>query len=95
MTAEIRRRIAALLAGIAGAFVALSVASWSRQDACLGAGGRWLATSRACDLPSGAAPLASPLRFYILGAAVGVVVAVVLWRTFTYFARRAAARRGS
>ncbi|HEX6533443.1 MAG TPA: hypothetical protein VF041_02530 [Gemmatimonadaceae bacterium] len=95
MNAETRRRLAALLAGIAGAYVALSVASWLRQDACLDAGGRWLAAARACELPGGAPPLPPPLRAYIVGAVVGIVVAVVLWRTFTFFARRGATRRAN
>jgi len=93
MTAETRRRLAALLSGIAGAFVALSVSLWLRQDACLDAGGRWLAMERTCELPAGTAPLASPVRSYILGAAAGLLVAGMLWRTFTYVANKAAARR--
>ncbi|HEY9427265.1 MAG TPA: hypothetical protein VIR34_08925 [Gemmatimonadaceae bacterium] len=93
MTTEIRRRLAALLSGIAGAFVALSASLWLRQDACLDAGGRWLAVERACELPAGASPLASPARFYILGAAAGLLVAGVLLLGFTFIADRAAARR--
>jgi hypothetical protein len=92
---DTRRRIAALLAGMAGAFIALSVSVWLRQDACLDAGGRWIAAARACDLPTGAPSLSSPARFYMVGAVAGVVVAAVLWRTYTFIAHRAAARRSS
>ena len=92
MTAENRRRLAALLSGIAGAYVALSVSLWLRQDVCLDSGGRWLAIERACELPAGTSPLDSSVRFYIVGAAAGLLVAGVLLRTFSFIAKRAAAR---
>lgn len=93
MTVETRRRLAALLSGIAGAFVALSVSLWLRQDACLDAGGRWVAIERACELPAGLASPTSPVRFYIVGAVAGLLVAVALVRTFSFIADRAATRR--
>ncbi|HEU6451302.1 MAG TPA: hypothetical protein VFT57_07760 [Gemmatimonadaceae bacterium] len=95
MTAEIRRHLAALLSGIAGAFVALSMSLWLRQDACLDAGGRWLAMERACELPAGLSSPSSPVRYYIAGAVAGLLVAGVLFRGFSFIADRAAARRSS
>ncbi len=95
MTPEIRRQLAALLSGIAGAFVALSVSLWLRQDACLDAGGRWVALERTCELPSGLSSPTSPVRSYIVGAIVGLLVAGVLFKGFNFIADRAAARRSS
>jgi hypothetical protein len=95
MTSDIRRRIAALLSGIAGAFVALSASLWLRQNACTDAGGSWLAAKQACELPAGASPLASPMRFHILGGLAGLLVAGILLLAFTYVADRAAARRSA
>ena len=95
MNAETRRRLAALLSGIAGAFVALSVSLWLRQDACLDAGGRWVAVERACELPAGASQLASPARSYIVGAVAGLLVAGMLLWAFSFIAGRAAARRST
>jgi hypothetical protein len=95
MNSETRRRLAALLSGIAGAFVALSVSLWLRQDACLGAGGRWVATERVCELPAGFSSPTSPARFYIVGAAAGLLVAGVLLLGFSFIANRVAARRSA
>jgi hypothetical protein len=95
MTAETRRRLAALLSGIAGAFVALSVSLWLRQDACLDAGGRWVAIERACELPAGLSSPTSPARFYIVGAAAGLLVAGLLLLGFSVIANRVAARRSA
>ena len=91
MTVETRRRLAALLTGIAGMLVALLSATWMRQDACLDAGGRWLATARTCELPAGTAAV-SPLRAYAIGAVAGLLTVGVLWRTFTFFTSRASRR---
>jgi hypothetical protein len=95
MIAETRRRLAALLSGIAGAFFALSLSMWLRQDACLTAGGRWVAIERACELPAGLSPPAFPVRFYIVCAAAGLLVAGVLLLGFNLIADRAAARRSA
>ena len=92
MTAQTRRSLAALLAGIAGMLMALLTATRLRQDACLDAGGRWLAAARSCELPAGAASAMSPLRGYTLGAVAGVLTAIVLWRMFTFFASRGVRR---
>ena len=89
MTVETRRRLAALLVGIAGTLTALLTATWLRQDACLDAGGQWLAATRLCELPPGAATGISSLRAYVVGAIGGVLTAIVLWRVFTFAASRA------
>jgi hypothetical protein len=93
MTSDTRRRLAALLSGIAGAFVALSMSVWLRQNACVDAGGTWLAVKRVCELPAGVSPLASPTRYHLLGGLAGVLVAGILLVAFSYVADRAAAGR--
>jgi hypothetical protein len=95
MTPETRRHLAALLSGIAGAYVALSVSLWLRQDACLDAGGQWVALERTCVLPAGLASPTSPARYYIVGAVAGLLVAGLLFRGFSFIAARAAARRST
>lgn len=95
MTSETRRRLAALLSGIAGAFVALSVSLWLRQDACLDAGGRWVAIERACELPADLSSPTSPARFYVVGAAAGLLVAGILLLGFSFITNRVAARRSA
>ncbi len=87
MTPDLRRGLAALLAGIAASLVGLMTASWLRQRACVGAGGDWLEGLRACALPGGL-PEPSPWRSSLAGAAAAVVTLVVLWRTYTFFADR-------
>ena len=94
MKAELRHRLALLLVGVAAALVGLSVATWVRRDDCLDAGGRWLAGPRACELAGGAAATMPSWRAYALGVVAGLLVAVVLWRTYTFFLVRAARRRG-
>ena len=94
MTAQLRRQLALVVIGVAAALVALLVATWLRQDACLEAGGRWLAATRTCELANGAVgPGLSAGRAYAVGAIVGVLAATVLWRTFTFFASRSTHRR--
>ena len=92
MNADTRRGLAAMLSGVAGAIVALTVASFLRQHACLDAGGRWVAATRTCELAAGAAPPTGATRAYLLGAVVGIVAAALLWRTYTFFVARATSR---
>lgn len=92
MNPETRRRLAAMLAGVAAALVALFASTWLRQDACLDAGGRWLDAARSCAMPAGASAGAATARAYALGALAGVVTAVVLWRTYTFFVARGGRR---
>jgi hypothetical protein len=93
MTSETRRRLAALFTGTAGTLTALLVATWLRQDACVDAGGRWLAAARMCELPSGASMAMSAGRAYAVGAVGGVLTAIVLWRVFTFAGRWGAPRK--
>ena len=92
ITAETRRRLAALLIGTAGMLLALLTATSLLQDACLDAGGRWLADARTCELPAGAAMATSPFRAYATGAVAGVLAAIMLWRIFTFAASRGVRR---
>lgn len=93
MNANTRRQLAALLCGTAAALVALAVATYLRERACVEAGGRWLAT-RQCELAAAGTPGGAPggARAYALGALAGLLTLVVLWRTFTFFAMRASRR---
>lgn len=93
MKPELRHRLALLLVGVAAALVGLSVATWVRRDDCLDAGGRWLAASRTCELAGGPAAAMPSWRAVALGAGAGLLAAVVLWRTYTFFVGRAARRR--
>jgi hypothetical protein len=88
MLSRYARQLAPLLIGVIATVSGLWAAQCSRADACRDAGGRWDAAARACEgAPSD--PGAIP---YAIGLAVGVVLLVVLWRTYTFFALRAAAR---
>lgn len=89
MSPEFRRHLVLIIVAAAGTFVALTVTTWLRQDACVDAGGRWEAASRACAVPAGSPAPTSGLH-YVLGGLAGLVAAFVLWRTFTFFARRGA-----
>lgn len=91
MTARLRRQLALILVGVAAAVVALSVATWLLGDACLDAGGRWLAATRSCD--AAAVDRAARVRAHAAGVVAGVLAATVLWRTFTFFGSRAGRRR--
>lgn len=93
MTASTRYRLAMVLVGIAGAYAALSVATWIRQDACLDAGGQWDVATRTCELLDTTASRPSAVAAYVIGALAGLVLAVVLWRTFTFFTLRAKRRQ--
>lgn len=88
MNAQTRRNLATVLVGVAGSLVALAVITYLKQDACLDAGGRWDAATRACVLPGGSPRAATSAWSYLTGIVAGVVVAIVLWRAFTFFATR-------
>jgi hypothetical protein len=87
MTPELRRGLAALLAGTAASLAALLVVTLMRARACAGAGGEWMEGVRRCAMPGGA-PEPSSWQGVVVGAIVGIATLVVLWRTFTYFADR-------
>lgn len=74
-----------MLIGLAATLVGLLVATALRQKACVEAGGRWL-VERRCEIAGGAEP--GMVRSYALGALAGVLAALMLWRTFTFFAGR-------
>lgn len=93
MTPQLRRSLAALLAGVAGSLIALTTAAWIRRDACLDSGGRWLDAARRCEWAAGAAAGPDPqARAYLVGALVGLAAAAMLWRIYTYVSSRG--RRG-
>ena len=80
-----------MLAGIAAMLVALSLATYLRQDACLDAGGQWSAVARTCELAAGR-EMPGPTGAYLAGTAAGFITLVVLWRTYTFVVNRAAER---
>jgi len=90
MTSDTRRSLALLLVGLGAMLIGLSAATAVMRDACLDAGGRWLET-RTCEAAT--TPLPAPGRAYLIGAVVGIVAGVVLWRIYTFYAARA--RRGA
>ena len=92
MTPQLRRQLVLLVVGITAAIVALIASTWVRQDACLGAGGRWLVETETCELAGGAMPQGSTVRAYLLGALIGLLAGTMLWRVYTYFASRATPR---
>lgn len=89
MSPDVRRGLAAVLAGTAASLAALLVASWMRARACTGAGGEWMDGVRRCAMPGGVAE-PTTWRSSLVGALVGVATLVLLWRTFTFFAERRA-----
>ena len=80
-----------MLMGVAAALIALTVVSILQGRACREAGGHWIASARHCENPLRGAP--SEWSAWLLGALAGAATLVVLWRTWTFFATRAA-RRG-
>lgn len=87
MTPDLRRRLAALLAGVAGTLVALLSATLLRARACREVGGSWVDAGRRCALPAGGVE-PSTTTAYLLGALAGLAAMLVLWRTYTFFALR-------
>lgn len=85
MNASNRRRLLILLVGIVVTLVALLVTSSIQADACLDAGGRWLA-SRRCEAPSRQLPGSG--RAYLAGGVTGLLTLAFLWRALTFFGRR-------
>lgn len=92
MTPSLPRRLVPLLIGVIASLSALWTADALRADACLDAGGRWDAGTRACAAAAGRAAPALGARPYAVAALVGVALLVVLWRTYTFFLTRAARR---
>ena len=91
MSSQLRRSLAAMLAGIAAMLVALSLATYLRQDACLDAGGQWSAVARTCELAAGR-EMPGPTGAYLAGTAAGFITLMVLWRTYLFVVKRAAER---
>jgi hypothetical protein len=79
------QRLAPLLIGVIASVSGLWAADALRADACADAGGRWDAAARLCapGAPGTPAPAlgARPLALAALAAAV---IAVVLWRAYTF-----------
>ena len=89
MSPELRRGLAALLAGTAASLAALLATTAMRARACADAGGEWMEGVRRCAMPGGAAE-PSMSRSALVGALVGLATLVTLWRTYTFFAARRA-----
>ncbi len=95
MNPTLRRNLVTLLTGTAATLAALLGATWLQSDACRDRGGRWADATRTCDLPAGAEAMPPAWRAYAIGALAGLLVATVLWRTYTFFALRGARRAGA
>jgi hypothetical protein len=94
MNAQTKRSLATMLTGLIATLAALLVAQVLRQRACTGATGRWDAAARSCVLPSGATPSwLGGTGAYVVAAVAGVLLAVMLWRTYTFFATGGGGRR--
>ena len=89
LSPELRRGLAALLAGTAASLAALLATTVMRARACADAGGEWMEGVRRCAMPGGA-PEPAMSRSALVGAVVGVATLVTLWRTYTFFAARRA-----
>jgi hypothetical protein len=94
MNAQTKRSLATMLTGLIATLAALLVAEVLRQRGCTGAGGRWDAAARGCVLPSGATlPWLGGVGAWMVAAVVGLLLAVMLWRTYTFFATGGGGRR--
>lgn len=87
MTPELRRGLAALLAGVAASLAALLTSTTLRARACTSAGGQWADAARTCTLPPGVQPPAT-WGSSLAAAIVGVMTLTLLWRTYSFFAGR-------
>ena len=94
MNSQTKRSLATMLTGLIATLGALLVAEVLRQRACTDAGGRWDTAARGCVLPSGVQPSwLGGTGAYVVAAVGGVLLAVMLWRTYTFFATGAGGRR--
>jgi hypothetical protein len=94
MNAQTKRSLATMLTGLIATLAALLIAELLRQRACAGGGGRWDVAARGCVLPAGVQPsLLGGMGAYVVAAVVGVLLAVMLWRTYTFFATGGGGRR--
>lgn len=88
------RLLVPLLIGVLATLTALLAGDFLRRDACLGAGGSWQAVERSCTLPTGAGrPWMAGSLAYLATAPLGLLAAVFLWRTYTFFASGRAVHR--
>jgi hypothetical protein len=83
-----RRTLIPLFVGLLAALAGFATVAYLRQGRCVGAGGRWEATSRHCTLPAGSSVTVAHLSDLIAGAAVAIVLAFMLFRMTTLAASR-------
>ena len=96
MNAQTKRSLATMLMGLMSTLAALMLAEVVRQRSCAGAGGTWNGAERSCALGAGATPpLLAGAGAYLVAVPAAVLLAVFLWRTYTFFASGAGRRRPS
>jgi hypothetical protein len=94
MNRQTKRSLATMLTGLIATLAALLLAEVVRQRACAGAGGTWEGVERSCAVPAGGSvPLLAGAGAYLVAVPAAVLLAVFLWRTYTFFATGAGGRR--
>jgi len=94
MKSQTKRSLATLLTGLIATLAALLLAEVVRQRACVRAGGVWDAAARRCSPPTGTElPLLAGAGAYLVAVPAAVLLAVFLWRIYTFFATGAGRRR--
>lgn len=88
-----RRSIIVLLIGVLSALAGFAAAALVEQRRCADAGGSWDAAIRKCQLATGEIT-GFGSRSIVSGVFVGVLVAVMLYRTIVFFAMRASRPSG-
>ena len=88
------RSLATMLTGLIAMLAALMLADVVRQRSCTGAGGTWDAAGRSCSVAAGAElPLLAGAGAYLVAVPAAVLLALFLWRAYTFFATGAGRRR--
>jgi hypothetical protein len=95
MNRQTKRSLATMLTGLIATLAALLLAEIVRQRACTGATGTWNGAARSCSMPTDAPvpPLLAGSGAYLVAIPAAVLLGVVLWRTYTFFASGAGRRR--
>jgi hypothetical protein len=78
-----------LLIGVISALTGFATAAFLEQRQCSDASGRWDAALRKCELATGDV-IGYGSRSIVAGVFVGVLLAIMLYRTVLFFTMRAA-----
>lgn len=83
-----RQSVITILIGAIASLVGFTVIDYLRGDRCADMGGRWVATSRTCELPTGEMVGTGNLTIFTLGAVAALAVGVLLYRTMLFVTGR-------